>query len=170
MTAPVLFLDFDGVLHWDGVYRSPTRGIYLDDPDRTLFEYLPHLVQALEPFPQVRIVMSTSWVPELSYSRAKNYLRYYAGRAFASRVIGSTYHSVYTPHWREQTRYGQIRADVTRRLLRDNWLALDNDSAGWPPHARWHLVDTQDCGLRPLDVERLVARLTALAERGGPPR
>lgn len=170
VTAPVMFLDLDGVAHDDDVYWSPKRGVYMRDMQRRLFEYLPQLVEALKPFPEVRIVLSTSWVRQLGYTRTVGYLRYHGGSEFAARVIGATYHSIHTPQWDRQTRYAQIRADVTRRLLRDNWLALDNDSDGWPVHARWHLVDTQDCGLRQIDVGRLVERLAVLMEHGGPAR
>lgn len=72
------------------------------------------------------------------------------------------YHSEHRPHWDNQTHYAQIRADVTRQPLQDNQLALDNDCDGWPSHTRWHLVNTQDCGLRPIAVERRVARLSVL--------
>lgn len=170
LSGAVLYYDLDGVAHDDDVHWSPTRGVYMRDKQRYLFEYLPPLVDALEPFPDVRIVLSTSWVRQLGYSRTVRYLRHHAGGAFAARIIGATYHSRHTPHWDAQTRYAQIRADVTRRLLKDSWLAVDNDSQGWPSHMRWHLVDTQDCGLRPIDVERLVARLSVLMEHGGPVR
>lgn len=170
LTAPVLYLDLDGVAHDDDVYWSQTRGVYMRDKQRYLFEYLPPLVEALEPFPAAQIVLSTSWVRQLGFWRTVCCLRHHAGEAFAARIIGATYHSQHTPHWDAQTRYAQIRADVARRLLKECWLALDNDSQGWPSHMRWHLVDTQDCGLRPIDVERLVARLGVLVEHGGPAR
>jgi histidinol phosphatase-like enzyme len=46
----ILFLDFDGVLHEDPCFD-----------EARLFECAPGLAQALEPFPEVRIVLSTSW-------------------------------------------------------------------------------------------------------------
>lgn len=170
MTTPVCYLDLDGTVHDDEVYWSSKRGVYMRDKQRHLFEYLPSLVDALAAFPTVQIVLATSWVRHLGYSRTVGYLRHHAGEPFATRIIGATYHSRHTPFWDAQTRYAQIRADVARRQLKDAWLALDNDSHGWPNHMRWHLVDTQDCGLRPLDVDRLVKRLAVLVEHGGPVR
>lgn len=164
MTAPVLYLDADGVLHHDEVYWSRSRGVYMDIPERSLFEYAPLLVTALAAFPEVRIVLSTTWVRQLGYSTTVDCLRRYCGRPFASRVIGSTYHSEHTPRWDEMTRYQQIRKDASRRGLGNRWVAIDNDDEGWPDHARDQLVHTQDYGLRPIDIDRLVSRLQELTK------
>jgi hypothetical protein len=61
MTTPhILYLDFDGVLHDDAAYCSPDRGMYLDTPGRTLFEWMPILDELLAPYPELRVVLSTS--------------------------------------------------------------------------------------------------------------
>jgi hypothetical protein len=57
--APVLFLDFDGVLHPLGENAIDEYGQLLCNPD--LFMWLPILEQLLDPFPELRIVVSSDW-------------------------------------------------------------------------------------------------------------
>lgn len=143
----MLFLDFDGVLHPDEVYRYRKRGIVLKTanlPDAfqhlDLFCYADILSDALDEFDHVRIVLSTSWVPVLGYTQSLARLP----EALRRRVIGATYHSRHTPRWNDQTRYEQIREDVLYRGLGSDWIAIDNDDEGWPDEQRDHLVHTDD--------------------------
>jgi hypothetical protein len=53
----IVFLDFDGVLHPD-----PCR-------DEQLFEHAPRLTRALEEFPEVSVVLSTSWRTFLDFEK-----------------------------------------------------------------------------------------------------
>ncbi len=55
---PVLYLDFDGVLHHEDVHWDPRRGAYLGGAagGHRLFEWIPALEQLLQEFPAVRIV------------------------------------------------------------------------------------------------------------------
>lgn len=89
--AQVLYLDYDGVLHHDAVYRKPKAGIHIDAsvaPGRRLFEWTEFLIHAVGPFPLLEIVLSTSWVRVLGYTRARSYLP----PELNSRVIGATLH------------------------------------------------------------------------------
>lgn len=147
MSPKFLFLDFDGVLHPDEVYLYPGRGIVLKTANlppefegHELFCYADALAAALEPFPRVRIVLSTSWVPSIGFSRTVKRLP----EALRRRVIGSTFHSRYTVFWRRQTRYEQIIEHVCHKHLGADWLAIDNDDQGWPDGMRDHLVHTDD--------------------------
>jgi len=65
----VLFLDYDGVLHADAVYRTK-HGLELRAPGK-LMMHAHILTSLLQDFPEVRIVLSTSWASLLGYSRAK---------------------------------------------------------------------------------------------------
>jgi len=104
-----------------------------------LFENAELLVQALAPYPEVAIVLSTSWVRVLSYSRAKAYLP----EALRSRVIGATFHSAMNKfEFDAMTRGAQVLADATRRSA-INWVALDDDDEGWGAAAFPHLVLTE---------------------------
>lgn len=85
----VLYLDFDGVLDDDEVYVHPRRGIYIATPGRMLFESEPILEALLAPYPDVAIVLATSWVRVLTFHRAKTHL----SPALQQRVIGTTFHS-----------------------------------------------------------------------------
>jgi hypothetical protein len=142
----VLFADLDGCVHDVHVSRHPTKGVYIDQlvaPGRTLFEWSPFLIEALEPYPDVKIVLSTSWVRILGYDKTRGKLP----AALSSRVIGATYHSSYTrnvrqrgPHDKWELLRGQeVSADIQRRKP-DAWVALDDTDEGWPDSARAHLV------------------------------
>lgn len=127
----VLFLDFDGVLHPDAVYRT-RRGLELRAPG-TLMMHAPILIELLQDFPAVRIVLSTSWVRLLSYRRARDYLP----PALQARTISATWHSamIRSPieGYDSWSRHEQIRAAVTRAGI-TQWLALDDDpNYSWPP-------------------------------------
>ena len=55
----VVFLDFDGVLHPVG---EPALDEYFQLlPNPNLFCFLPHLTEALAPYPEVQIVVSSDW-------------------------------------------------------------------------------------------------------------
>ena len=139
----IIFLDYDGVLHADDVYRTK-KGIALKSGG-ALFEHAHILAAAIELHPEVKIVLSTSWVRELGFSRAKKYLP----EALQARVSGSTHHSGYESEdfndspWNTLTRYEQIARHVARHNL-THWLAVDNDNEGWPESQAHRLVHTDD--------------------------
>lgn len=153
MEANILFLDFDGVLHPGDVYHTQGSGIVLRADGHNLFEHADLLVELLAPYPDVRIVLSTSWVAALrSYSRARDCLP----QALQKRVFSATWHSSFGHNsawgggfdrfsWNALTRYEQIRMYVRRHGL-VNWLALDDDDAGWPDDQRHRLVCTDKWG------------------------
>lgn len=141
----VLYLDFDGVLHHDAVFRHPTGGIYLDTeiaPGRCLFEWAEHLVQAIRPFPKLEIVLSTSWVRVVGFTRARDQLP----PELRSRVSGATFppnfHSgdtVQVEGSYPQERGAEVMRDVWQRRPHE-WIAVDDCADGWPAEARERLV------------------------------
>ena len=162
----ILFLDFDGVLHADDVYRNKS-GIALKSGG-TLFEHAHILAVAIEPHPEVNIVLSTSWVRELGFERAKKYLP----PSLQSRVTGATYHSSFelddglqTP-WVLLNRYEQIERHVMKHRITE-WIAVDNDNEGWPEKLEHHLVHTDDdLGLSDLAAQqRLMLVLANFSEQ-----
>jgi hypothetical protein len=137
----VLYLDFDGVLHHENVMRHPRRGIYLDaPPEFTLFQHAELLETLLAPYPDVRIVLSTSWVRVLGYSRTVKRLT----PSLQERVIGATYHSRMSERLFTLLPRGvQVLDDVEQRRPAD-WIALDDDDVGWPEEHRDRLVLTDE--------------------------
>lgn len=139
----ILFLDYDGVLHPDEVHWDHRQGIILrtdllppEHANTELFCYMDALEAILSDFPDVQIVLSTSWVSGIGYSRSRRRL----SPALRKRVISATYHSKYTPRWGKLSRYEQILDHVGRHQLGLDWLALDDDAVGWPDIAFDNLV------------------------------
>ena len=84
----VCYCDFDGVTHDDAVYWSRHGGIQMRTPGRTLFEWLPVLEELFAPYPDLKIVLSTSWVRVKGFDFAKRQLT----PGLQARVIGATFH------------------------------------------------------------------------------
>ncbi|MEN5181067.1 HAD domain-containing protein [Comamonas testosteroni] len=161
MDKCTLYLDYDGVLHPEPVYRHPQHGMYLgiEHQGHTLFENSSILIEALAPYPDVAIVLSTSWVRVLGYARAKSCLPL----ALSGKVIGAVFHSRMSKHeFDAMPRGAQVLADATRRGV-NRWLALDDDDEGWLSAARAHLVLTDgDAGLAaPGAKEAFIQKLRA---------
>jgi len=145
----ILFLDFDGVLHHEDVFIHPIngilKGIYIMQSGRTLFEWMPILENLLKPYPDVAIVLSTSWVHSRSFSFAKTQL----SESLQQRVIGATFDNrlMHEEDFLVQSRGLQIANDVERRKT-NQWIALDDDDEGWPDWCLSNLIKTKgDTGL-----------------------
>ena len=111
------------------------------------------LIELLAPYPDVAIVLSTSWVRVLGYSRARACLP----PALASRVIGAVFHSrMNKQEFDAMSRGAQVLSDATRRGVA-RWLAVDDDNEGWLSVGSSHLVLTNgDLGLAaPKTVQEL---------------
>ncbi|SEK07254.1 HAD domain-containing protein [Paraburkholderia diazotrophica] len=132
----VLFVDYDGTLHRGDAYRTP-NGIVSSHPSIQLFEYAHILAEAIAPYPDLELVLSTSWVKAIGFNRARDSLPLPELR---SRVIGATYHTkFYDRHvWNQIPRGEQIRRYVGRHHLA-SWLAIDDRDDGFG-NARAHLV------------------------------
>ena len=137
----ILYLDFDGVLHHENVLWHPRIGAYLRAPDGyVLFQHAELLERLLEPYPQVQIVLSTSWVRRYGVTKSAKNLR----PALRQRVIAATYHSAMNEDaFTAQPRGVQVLNDVRRRQPLA-WLALDDDHVDWPTEALDHYVRTHE--------------------------
>ena len=137
----LLYLDFDGVLHHEDVWWHARIGPYLRAPDEfKLFQHLDLLETLLAPYPEVRIILSTSWVRRYGCSKASKQL----GPRLRQRVVGATFHSRMSEDlFMSLSRGKQVWDDVLRRKPRD-WLALDDDDEGWTPECAGHFVKTHD--------------------------
>jgi len=121
----------------------------------SLFENVPLLLETLAPFPQVKVLLSTSWVPVRGYGKTLKRLPL----ALRERIIGATFHSEHMLHenWSAIARGYQILGDVGRRRPA-RWVALDDDFEDWPEEHANKLVKTHEMlGMRrPGAVEELV--------------
>ncbi|MFT5532404.1 MAG: hypothetical protein ACI8WM_001347 [Burkholderiaceae bacterium] len=141
----ILYLDFNGVLHDSMVMRNRKRGLYLAKAERSFFEWMPILDELLTPYPELKIVLSTSWVRAVSFDTAK----YDLSPSLQDRVIGSTFHhpGLSQTAFDTMSRGLQVLGDVERRKPA-NWFAIDDDAFGWPAAYRNKLVETKpDLGL-----------------------
>jgi hypothetical protein len=137
----LLYLDYDGVLHHEDVWWHARIGPYLRAPDAyKLFQHLDLLETLLAPFPEVRIILSTSWVRRYGCSKAAKQL----GPRLRHRVLGATFHSRMNEDLFLNTPRGQqVWNDVQRRKPR-GWLALDDDGEGWPTESSGHFIRTHE--------------------------
>ena len=134
----LLYLDFDGVLHHEDVRWSPKRGAYMNAPGEQLFAYADLLDRQLLQFPDLRIVLSTSWAAHYGFSRAADRLP----EGLRQRAIGSTWHNQMNRQVFDNTPRGlQVIRDLQRRRP-TAWFALDDDPEGWPVWAQPYLVQT----------------------------
>jgi len=93
----------------------------------------------LEPFPDICIVLSTSWVRVIGFEQARSRLT----QAVQRRVIGATFERGVTDErdFQSLTRAEQIIQDVERRKI-ESWLAIDDDAFRWPDSCRTRLIKT----------------------------
>lgn len=133
---PTLFLDFDGVLHPDEVYRVGER-IVLRMDGFSLFEWSEVLDELMEPYPALQIVLSTTWVRLLGFEVARSHLP----ESLQRRVVGATWHETAPRGWERLTRYEQIQLNVVQHR-HARWLAIDDDGHGWSDEQRSNLVLT----------------------------
>lgn len=171
----LLFLDYDGVLHPDAAYL--VRGRPELRAEGELFMWAPILEEILAPYPQVQLVLSTSWVRVLGFSRARDFLP----EGLSGRVIGGTWHSAMGRHaegahkvesnwFASASRHDQIARYLARaRFPVADWVAVDDDGAGWDVAMLDHLILT-DGGLGLSDsqvqseLKRRLRRLTQIVE------
>jgi hypothetical protein len=137
----LLYLDFDGVLHHHDVWWHELVGPYMRAPEEfKLFQHLPLLEKVLAPYPQVRIVLSTSWVRRFGCAKAAKQL----GPRLRQRVVGATFHSrMKEDLFTALPRGTQVWDDVQRRKPKD-WIALDDNGDGWPHESAGKFIQTHD--------------------------
>lgn len=159
----ILFLDFDGVLHHSDVFLSKKPGHMAELPDNLiakgyrLFQHAGILDAALEPYPDLKIVLSTSWAHKWGWERASTKLP----DGLMCRVIGQTNYKY--GDWMDGRCRGQQVQDHAKSmgLKFSEWVAIDDDVAGWPVESVDRLVHSRpDVGLSdPETVSRLMQLL-----------
>jgi len=154
----ILFLDFDGVLHPDPC------------PDQTrLFENAPRLVDVLEEFPDVGVVLSTSWRTVCSQAELLAPLP----PPLRSRVLGANPRRsdfkpapVRLPY----RRHAECEEWLRMHGMPDSpWLALDDRADGFAPFCERLLVCDARIGFDARVQAQLRAMLTLARRRRGAP-
>lgn len=133
---PTLYLDVDGTLHSGSAIVGEAERITLEG-GRDLFEHAPLLAAILAPWPDVQIVLTTSWLKHIGRDGVTSYLP----EPLRYRVVGDTLGI--------RSRMGEVRdgTDRVSKILRhvwahgvQNWLALDDEAWGVPAGYERHFV------------------------------
>ena len=153
----ILMLDFDGVLHPQDVYEKNGRPVLCAEGE--LFMWAPLLVRALDPFPDIQIVLSTAWVYRMGFEYACKALP----DSLRNRVIGVTFDTA-TDDWNYMTRYEEIGRYVSVNKI-EHWISVDDDHVGWAEDQRYRLVQSDpDWGIsEPQVFKRLQSALLELS-------
>jgi hypothetical protein len=132
----VLYLGLDGVVHHRDVRWCPQCGPCMQPLGHRLFQHIGLLEELLAPHPEIRIVLSTSWVPRYGIWRTMEYFP----SSLRQRMVGATFHErMDQASFVALPRGVQIWRDVQLRWL-PHWLALDDDVHGWPRRCRGYLI------------------------------
>jgi hypothetical protein len=120
----ILFLDFDGVLHPDPCH----------DPS-ILFCHLPRLESILRDFPDVQVVISSTWRTGHTLDDLKSYF----SPDIASRIIGVT------PAWQDlPDLLDKIGHTYVRQVEIEGWLR-----ASVHPWEKWIAIDDKAYWFKP---------------------
>lgn len=147
-TQALLFLDFDGVLHREEFHALE-------------FEFLPDFERALIDFPEVAIVISSTWRMTDPLER----LRGRFSEGFRERVVGVT------PIRKESTGDGERGREIRDFIVLNDlegipWLAVDDDARIFEEEVLSNVILTDGAfGLTEIDLRRLRVRLAELLGR-----
>jgi transcriptional regulator with XRE-family HTH domain len=125
-TTPTLFVDYDGTLHAGHALVDESGQIALDS-GRRLFEFAPLLVEILEPYPSVEIVLTTSWLQTLPAEKVISYLP----AELVRRVVGTTQgRKARFSYLRDGTGRTDIITCYAFGKRLKHWLAIDDSVHG----------------------------------------
>jgi HAD domain in Swiss Army Knife RNA repair proteins len=156
----IIFIDFDGVLH--GVQAIESEG----------FAHVQALEVVLREFPDVQIVISSSW----RYHENLDQLRAHFSADIAKRIVGVT--PTLMPTWQEYARFLEISAWIEQNDYWGDWIAIDDQYGEFPQvgegldiqeqenfniNQKWHpnlIWCRKRFGLRQVNLDELRRRLT----------
>jgi hypothetical protein len=140
---PFLFLDFDGVLH-------PDDAAYLDNDSKPegllLFRWAPVLMEILSKFPDVKVVISSSWRFMWEYEELLSFIP----EDLRSRIVGITNPNL--------NRYPAI-ADYVEKHEIKNYVILDDMPLEFPRVCKELIICKPTKGVNnPLVIKKLEER------------
>jgi hypothetical protein len=137
--APTIYLNYGGVLNRGHGLLDEFGDITLDTC-RPLLEYAPYLVDALTPYPQAQIVLTTSWLHSLGAGKTVALLP----DGLRHRVVGTT---LGTPPRICEIRDGTAKTmTVIRHAAKyslTTWLAIEDEAWGVPSDFEQHFLHTE---------------------------
>lgn len=154
--ADIIFLGISGVLHPSASLYLLARGVQPWGDGHSRYEGVPVLERALGPYPQVRIVLTSTqpWAHGLAAVTAA------LGPVLGERVDGFAFDMLTSrgtlsvdEYWRLD-KSGIVAASVARLRPR-SWVAIDDEGMRWPIEIRENkLVRTDGCeGLLTAETE-----------------
>ena len=152
-----LFLDYDGVLHRGATYVTMTGPVSSAPGQIVLFEFAGVLEQLLQPYPELRIVLSTDWVATFGFEAA---LAALPVASLRERVVGATFDPaghMAPQHWKTLMRGVQVQGFLYRYPC-SRWVALDDRLDGFEGNRRRLVLCQEDAGLGDSAVQELLAR------------
>ena len=157
--SPILFLDFDGVLHPDPC------------PKEQLFCRRDLVQDLLSKFPHVDIVLSTKWRLRNPQDTTGDHLKHHFSSDIAERIVGVTPNhndldhnqapDGIEPYPREWECVAWLRAN---RPHSHRWLALDDKPHLFRPFSKNLLVTNAKTGFVSADEHRLQQLLSERAQ------
>lgn len=142
---PILFLDFDGVLHPE-VFGAKE------------FSCAQFLEEALQPLPLIQIILSTSWKYDHSFSEMCDALP----EGLRSRVVGQTVSLEKGMH--PLGREKEIRATMEQFPGRA-WIALDDWALGFREDTEQLFLVNKETGFTKNNAKELQERIQALLDK-----
>lgn len=148
--SPILFLDFDGVLHPDFA-----RGT-------ALFSARPLLWQLLGECPYLEVVFSTSWREIHPVDELIQFVTAGGGEYLAARFIGTT-PSIVSERGANITQCYRRETEIKLWLfgngqIHRSWIALDDFKEYFSPDCPNLIAIDHITGLKPEHMEVLIAR------------
>lgn len=152
VSPPTVYLGISGVLHPSETTYELVRGRSPWSEGHSTYEGGPILQRALEPWPQVRIVL-TSTQPR---TRGLPSVLEELGPSLAARVVGFAYEDITTKVRRQVGTRGGMTRTVgysSEDYWRMNKAEIVASHVAWSRPEKWIVIDDEDI-LWPLDVRR----------------
>lgn len=141
--APTLYLGFSNVLHRGEAWLDTLGQVALESGEKP-FGDTKHLLDALAPYPDVQIVLTTAWAWWFGDAEVIDWLP----RALGEKVAATT--SEFPPGLEEAATgrgfVGSIIRHAAAHRVR-SWLAIGSDFDGLPSHLASHFLALPASGL-----------------------